>query len=119
MAFSASVYAAPATSALAATAPGVSTQFERALLLAQYRRPPPPPGGYRRPPPPGYYRPPPPPRYRRPPPPPGYYRPPAVRGLPRAHYDWCVRKYRSYRPADNTFQPYQGRRRPCRSPFWG
>lgn len=43
------------------------------------------------------------------------YRP---RGLSQAHYNWCYRKYRSYRAYDNTFQPYHGPRRACRSPYW-
>ncbi|WP_394701617.1 BA14K family protein [uncultured Roseibium sp.] len=44
-----------------------------------------------------------------------YYR---SRGLSQAHYNWCYRKYRSYRAYDNTFQPYNGPRRACRSPYW-
>ncbi|WP_235911754.1 BA14K family protein [Mesorhizobium xinjiangense] len=40
----------------------------------------------------------------------------AVR-LPSEHFDWCNERYRSYRANDNTFQPYQGPRRPCRSPY--
>ncbi|MEP0232933.1 BA14K family protein [Roseibium sp.] len=35
------------------------------------------------------------------------------------HYTWCARKYRSYRASDNTFQPYNGPRRQCVSPFAG
>ena len=59
---------------------------------------------------PRYYRP----RYYGP----RYYAPrPAVRGLGRAHYNWCRNRYRSYRPGDNTFQPYHGPRRPCISPY--
>jgi hypothetical protein len=42
---------------------------------------------------------------------------PAVR-LPAAHVQWCSQRYRSYRPADNTFQPYNGPRRECRSPYF-
>ncbi len=34
-----------------------------------------------------------------------------------AHEDWCYRKYRSYRAYDNTYQPYSGGRRYCRSPY--
>jgi len=34
-----------------------------------------------------------------------------------AHINWCYRKYRSYRAYDNTFQPYRGGRRYCRSPY--
>lgn len=40
------------------------------------------------------------------------------RGLPPEHYEYCFRKYRSYRSQDNTFQPYNGPRRACRSPYW-
>ncbi|KFB09751.1 BA14K family protein [Nitratireductor basaltis] len=49
---------------------------------------------------------------------PRYVRPaPRVR-LTRAHVNWCHNRYRSYRTADNTFQPYNGPRRQCRSPYW-
>lgn len=34
-----------------------------------------------------------------------------------AHVQWCFSNYRSYRAADNTFQPYNGPRRQCRSPY--
>ena len=34
-----------------------------------------------------------------------------------AHYQWCDRRYRSYRAVDNSFQPYHGPRRACLSPF--
>ncbi|MEJ8475485.1 BA14K family protein [Roseibium algae] len=37
--------------------------------------------------------------------------------LSRKHYAWCEKKYRSYRASDNTFNPYKGPRRACRSPF--
>lgn len=43
----------------------------------------------------------------------------AVRGLPRQHYIWCDRRYRSYRAWDDTFQPYRGPRRHCNSPYDG
>ena len=33
------------------------------------------------------------------------------------HVSWCLERYRSYRPDDNTYQPFQGPRRPCESPF--
>ncbi|MBD1548010.1 BA14K family protein [Roseibium aggregatum] len=50
---------------------------------------------------------------------PGYYYPSyPSRGLSQAHYNWCYRKYRSYRAYDNTFQPYHGPRKACRSPYW-
>ncbi|WP_417434493.1 BA14K family protein [Hoeflea sp.] len=34
------------------------------------------------------------------------------------HIRWCHNKYRSYRERDNTFQPYHGPRRECRSPYY-
>ena len=34
-----------------------------------------------------------------------------------AHVRWCYNRYRSYRAWDNTFQPYNGPRRQCRSPY--
>jgi hypothetical protein len=40
--------------------------------------------------------------------------------LPRsgnAHVEWCYGHYRSYRAYDNTYQPYNGPRRPCYSPY--
>ena len=33
------------------------------------------------------------------------------------HIDWCYDRYRSYRPEDNSYQPFNGRRRACVSPF--
>ena len=33
------------------------------------------------------------------------------------HTDWCYNRYRSYRAWDNTFQPYNGARRECFSPY--
>ena len=33
------------------------------------------------------------------------------------HYDWCASRYRSYRPYDNTYQPYRGPRRQCYSSY--
>ncbi|MDN2566132.1 BA14K family protein [Aquibium sp. A9E412] len=50
------------------------------------------------------------PRYVRP----GYARP----GLPAAHVRWCDRRYKTYRAWDNTFQPYHGPRKACRSPYY-
>lgn len=46
--------------------------------------------------------------------PPIRYRP---RGSGNAHVDWCYARYRSYRAYDNTFQPYNGPRRQCHSPY--
>ena len=34
-----------------------------------------------------------------------------------AHVRWCASRYRSYRAYDNTFQPYNGPRRQCVSPY--
>ena len=53
------------------------------------------------------------PRYR----PPPTVRPRIIR-LSHAHRQWCRARYRSYRPRDNTFQPYHGPRRPCVSPYY-
>lgn len=37
--------------------------------------------------------------------------------LGSAHVRWCYDRYRSYRAYDNTFQPYNGPRRQCWSPY--
>lgn len=37
--------------------------------------------------------------------------------MSQAHVDWCYSQYRSYRASDNTFQPYNGPRRACSSPY--
>jgi len=34
-----------------------------------------------------------------------------------AHVQWCYDRYRSYRASDNTFQPYDGPRQQCYSPY--
>lgn len=34
-----------------------------------------------------------------------------------AHVSWCYDRYRSYRASDNTFQPYNGPRQQCYSPY--
>ncbi len=34
-----------------------------------------------------------------------------------AHVRWCYNRYRSYRASDNTYQPYNGPRRQCNSPY--
>jgi hypothetical protein len=39
------------------------------------------------------------------------------RGGGSAHERWCYSRYRSYRAWDNTFQPYNGPRRQCYSPY--
>lgn len=33
------------------------------------------------------------------------------------HVEWCYDRYRSYRAYDNTYQPYNGPRRQCYSPY--
>jgi hypothetical protein len=33
------------------------------------------------------------------------------------HRGWCASRYRSYRASDDTYQPYEGNRTPCFSPF--
>ncbi|MGH6859955.1 MAG: BA14K family protein [Phyllobacterium sp.] len=34
-----------------------------------------------------------------------------------SHVQWCYDKYRSYRASDNTYQPYNGPRQQCYSPY--
>ncbi|MBZ9738574.1 MULTISPECIES: BA14K family protein [unclassified Mesorhizobium] len=34
-----------------------------------------------------------------------------------SHVQWCYDRYKSYRASDNTFQPYNGPRQECRSPY--
>jgi hypothetical protein len=54
---------------------------------------------------------------------PGYYEPRyyAPRRVYRsggsAHVQWCYNRYRSYRAWDNTYQPYNGPRQQCWSPY--
>jgi hypothetical protein len=54
---------------------------------------------------------------------PYYHRPPprtyTRRVVPStsAHVQWCYDRYRSYRAWDNSWQPYHGPRRQCRSPY--
>lgn len=38
-------------------------------------------------------------------------------GASSRHVRWCENRYRSYRRYDDTFQPYNGPRRRCNSPF--
>jgi hypothetical protein len=38
-------------------------------------------------------------------------------GSGSAHVQWCYDHYRSYREYDNTFQPFNGPRRQCYSPY--
>lgn len=37
--------------------------------------------------------------------------------LSQAHVQWCYNRYRSYRAGDNSFQPYNGPRQQCYSPY--
>ena len=37
--------------------------------------------------------------------------------LSSAHVQWCNDRYRSYRASDDTFQPYNGPRQRCNSPY--
>ncbi|MFC5991062.1 BA14K family protein [Limoniibacter endophyticus] len=48
---------------------------------------------------------------------PRYYAPRRVYRGGSAHVNWCANRYRSYRAYDNTFQPYNGPRRQCISPY--
>ncbi|WP_374684802.1 BA14K family protein [Mesorhizobium sp. J428] len=41
----------------------------------------------------------------------------SARPASSAHVDWCYNRYRSYRASDNTFQPYNGPRQQCYSPY--
>jgi len=41
---------------------------------------------------------------------------PPLQGL-TAHADWCAARYRSYDAWTDTYQPYHGPRRYCRSPY--
>ncbi|RUW19780.1 BA14K family protein [Mesorhizobium sp. M4B.F.Ca.ET.215.01.1.1] len=51
----------------------------------------------------------------------GYYAQPRriyrTQRLSSAHVQWCYDRYRSYRAWDNTFQPYNGPRQQCWSPY--
>ncbi len=37
--------------------------------------------------------------------------------ITRQHLEWCENRFRSYRASDNTFQPYNGPRQQCISPY--
>ncbi len=52
---------------------------------------------------------------------PSYYAPRYYRQVysgGNAHTSWCFARYRSYRVYDNTFQPFNGPRRACVSPYY-
>ena len=40
-------------------------------------------------------------------------------GAWEAHVAYCYDRWRSYRASDNTYQPFNGPRRECRSPYFG
>jgi len=42
---------------------------------------------------------------------------PTYSGGGGSHVQWCASQYRSYRASDNTFQPYNGPRQQCVSPY--
>jgi hypothetical protein len=42
---------------------------------------------------------------------------PRYSGGGSSHVQWCYDRYRSYRASDNTFQPYNGGRQQCYSPY--
>ncbi|TPI44050.1 BA14K family protein [Mesorhizobium sp. B2-9-1] len=42
----------------------------------------------------------------------------AQQQLPVAHLQWCSARYRSYRPAENSYRSYSGELRPCISPYY-
>lgn len=39
-------------------------------------------------------------------------------GISNSHIQYCYNRFRSYRHYDNSFQPYYGPRRQCRSTYW-
>jgi len=43
---------------------------------------------------------------------------PRAAGLNPRHYSWCEARYRSYDSYSNTFQPYNGPRQQCLSPYY-
>lgn len=50
--------------------------------------------------------------------PPRYHRPPPPRyAHSSAHIRWCSQRWKTYRAWDNTYQPYNGPRRQCVSPY--
>lgn len=42
---------------------------------------------------------------------------PRVTGPGASHTQWCQNRYRSYRQSDNSYQPVEGIRQSCNSPF--
>ncbi|MET0171275.1 MAG: BA14K family protein [Agrobacterium vaccinii] len=45
------------------------------------------------------------------------YRPTRRAGVSQSHVNWCFGRYRSYDAYSNTFQPYNGPRQTCYSPY--
>lgn len=45
------------------------------------------------------------------------YRPMRRAGVSQSHVNWCFARYRSYDAYSNTFQPYNGPRQTCYSPY--
>ena len=43
---------------------------------------------------------------------------PRAGGINPRHYQWCANRYRSYDSYSNTFQPYNGPRQRCYSPYY-
>ena len=41
----------------------------------------------------------------------------STRYLSQSHVNWCHNRWRSYRVSDNSYQPYNGPRRVCASPY--
>ena len=44
--------------------------------------------------------------------------PPRAGAINPRHYRWCADRYRSYDARSNTYQPYNGPRRQCLSPYY-
>ncbi|WP_416797719.1 BA14K family protein [Ciceribacter azotifigens] len=42
---------------------------------------------------------------------------PPIRRLSAAHIEWCFDRYRTYRAYDNSYQPFDGPREQCWSPY--
>lgn len=40
-----------------------------------------------------------------------------AQGMGQSHVNWCYARYKSYRAWDNTFQPFNGPRQQCWSPY--
>jgi len=49
---------------------------------------------------------------------PRYVEPAPGGGINPRHYEWCAARYRSFDAYSNTFQPYNGPRQTCYSPYY-